>query len=148
MKKSQIKIDRANETLVMTKAFYNKTTVYNSKEYKELEKAMKDTGYTEIEFSSAGKKTYAGLNLPLMKAYIPTQANAEDNMAHLNEMEEAGDAFPTMKKWFLKTYKGFSVAQAKQEISSHRIEEAGTKARVKVSAAKPEPINFPKASNE
>ena len=92
------------------------------------------------------KKTYAGLNLNLMRAYVPTQENAEERMAELDEFETKNTSFPTIKSWFLDTYKDFSVEEAKRAISQNKITNVKKAAVIKLKSKKT--VDFAKAGNQ
>ena len=62
------------------------------------------------------KKTYKDLNTDLIKQYISLQENKEILQAQYKKAFELGK-FPTVRKWFLDTFKNFDVEEAKKEIS-------------------------------
>ena len=92
------------------------------------------------------KKTYAGLSRDLMRAYIPTQEHAEERMAELDEFEAKDTNFPTIKSWFLDTYKDFSVEEAKRAISKNKITNVKKAAVIKLKSKKT--VDFAKAGNQ
>ena len=109
MKKTHIKVDFENETLNMTKSFYNKARRIGSPEYKELREAMKENdGYSIEILSNENKKTYRSLTFDRMRDYIKTQPNSAENLATLDRViavaEAKGAKYPATKKWFLETF--------------------------------------------
>lgn len=92
------------------------------------------------------KETYAGLNIQLMREFIPTQENAEERMAEFEEFVEKNSSYPTIKSWFIETYKGFTVEKAKKAITAHEIKSVKKAVVIKLNAKKT--VDFAKASNQ
>ena len=111
-------VDLIEQTIVITKAFYNKACVFGSEEYKALRAAKMENPTFEIVVKKANdKKTYNGLNFDRMADYIKTQPNSKQR---LNEFEEVkkiaaakGGKYPLTKKWFLDTYPEYKESDIK-----------------------------------
>lgn len=77
------------------------------------------------------KQTYEGLTRDLMKDYIEMKKN-EVLLAEFKQMIEDKTPYPTMKSWFLETYKGFNVKKAKSELAKHELAAKKEKVRTTV----------------
>ena len=137
-------IDFANKSIVGTAASFKKAGLGSGDVYNELmaliEKHPTFACKEKKQQSRSPKKkvTYAGLDFTLMKEYISIQENSESLMAEYDEVikeaEEAHSKYPLTKKWFLETFKGFTVEMAKKEISTYKIATAKATAKVKIKA--------------
>ena len=83
------------------------------------------------------KKTYAGLTLDLMKQYINTQNDGEQRMEEFNSFIKENKKYALIKKWFLQTYKGFSVEEAKRVISDCIIDDVVAKVNMTITDGAP-----------
>ena len=107
-KRNNIIVNHEDNTLIISKAFYKKASVFGSTEYYELRKAkMENEGYS-IEFKTFDKKTYHGLSFKTMEEYIKTQPDSENRLMEFEAVKEIaeikGSKYPLTKKWFLMTY--------------------------------------------
>ena len=106
--KSNIIVDAIGNTITVSKSFYKRASVYGSAEYAELRKAMLENPSFHIEFKSSEKKTYSGLSLARMEAYIKTQNNSKERLIEFEAIKTTskarGGKYPMTKKWFFKTY--------------------------------------------
>ena len=113
-------VNHVDETIVASKTTLKKAGNPNSKECKELMKLKKlYPTYAVVEKDikkPTNKKTYKDLNADLIKQYISLQENKELLQAQYEKAFELGK-FPTVRKWFLDTFKNFDVEEAKKEIS-------------------------------
>ena len=117
--------DHINKTIVGSKTNIKKASKYNSPEYKELVRLMAehpDYGIVEKEIRiNSSKRTYQGLTLSLMEQFISVQPNQEDMLKAYHDVlvksEAQGHKYTLTKKWFLKKYPKFNVAEAKKQIN-------------------------------
>lgn len=135
MKKTNanIRINRENETLEVSKTFYKRASVFGTPECQALAKAQKMCPTFSVAIKSSAKKSYSGLNYRLMEAYIAIQKNADVLKADYeavrrNAEEEYESIYPIVKKWFLGEFasdgKTFDVRKAKAEIAQAFINDA------------------------
>ena len=114
-----IKINEANRTIEVTKAFANKASKFGSDEYKMLKEARNDFPTFRVVTKSAGKRkgTFKGLTITYMKEYI--EKHDSENMKDFcilcgrNENWEIVDlarmvTYGEIKAWFLKKYPEFN----------------------------------------
>ena len=114
-----IKINEANRTIEVTKAFANKASKFGSDEYKMLKEARNDFPTFKVVTKSAGKRkgTFKGLTITYMKEYI--EKHDSENMKDFcilcgrNENWEIVDlarmvTYGEIKSWFLKKYPEFN----------------------------------------
>ena len=117
-----IKINEANRTIEVTKAFANKASKFGSDEYKMLKEARNDFPTFRVVTKSAGKRkgTFKGLTITYMKDYIEKHdTENKENMKDFcilcgrNENWEIVDlarmvTYGEIKAWFLKKYPVFN----------------------------------------
>ena len=122
--KSLFGVSFEEKTIIATKTTLKKASTPNSPEYKMLMKLMKQhPTYSVVQKDvkkSNNKKTYSGLTNELMEAYISIQTENKALMTQFEKANEIGN-FPLIRKWFLKTFEGFDVDEAKEEIAASRI---------------------------
>lgn len=110
--------DWLNDTLVVSKSFYKKASVFGSAEYYELRQAMSENPGCTIAFKTIEKKTYGGLTFGVMKAYIESQPNSEKQLKVFEAVQRIaelkGSKYPLTKKWFLKSYPSFKENDIKE----------------------------------
>ena len=115
MKKMNITINPFNETITVSKAFYNKALKYGTAEYKALNKALKENKGYELMFKTYDKESYHGLTFKRMEAYIMTQPNSKENMIAYSKVKEVaetkGSSYPLTKKWFLETFPNYKLSE-------------------------------------
>ena len=111
--KNNVRINHADNSIVITKAFSQKASKYGSEEYKLLKTIREDyVGYTIVVNHST--KRSSGINnikLADMEAYIKKHDKDGNLLATFNGMvnEERGENlkrtnFFKIKKWFFETY--------------------------------------------
>ena len=139
-------IDFSKKTITATKATLKRASVFNSPEYKELMELVNqlpDFAIVEKKVKkSEGKKTYEGLNKELMKQYISIQDNAEELERQFAKAAELGK-FPLVRKWFLNTFEGFDMDEAKEAIDQAllaKVSETSAESKCEV-------VAMPKAEN-
>lgn len=111
-----ININFVEEIIVMNSAFAKKAKQANSPEYKELIKVRKEFPTYQLKTRTikrnANKECYKGLTYDYMKEYITAHPRAKENMIIFEEMIFQSKAhtikYPTIKKWFFKTYPEFA----------------------------------------
>ena len=117
-----IKINKANRTIEVTKAFANKASKFGSDEYKMLKEACNDFPTFRVVTKSAGKRkgTFKGLTITYMKDYIEKHdTENKENMKDFcilcgrNENWEIVDlarmvTYGEIRSWFLKKYPVFN----------------------------------------
>ncbi len=117
-----IKINEANRTIEVTKAFANKASKFGSDEYNMLKEARNDFPTFRVVTKSAGKRkgTFKGLTITYMKDYIEKHdTENKENMKDFcilcgrNENWEIVDlarmvTYGEIKAWFLKKYPVFN----------------------------------------
>lgn len=123
MKKSNICVDIIEETIIVTKAFYKKASIYGTKEYHELRAAMRENSGFTITFKVSDKCTYHNLTFEVMEAYILTQPDRENRLIEFEAVKKLAEAkggkYPYTKKWFLETYTDYK----ESGVSVNEIEE-------------------------
>ena len=112
-----ITVSARTNSLVLTKSFAAKATIFGSDEYKMLQEARRDyPGYkVTVGKTKEAKNIYAGLDYDYMEKYIKT--HDDDKQSIMNEylmlrgksddaLEiQAGSAsFLEIRSWFLKTF--------------------------------------------
>ena len=111
MKKSNITVNRMENTIEVSKAFYNKACKYGTPEYEMLTEATAQNPTFKIVFKAAKKKTYGGLTLERMQGYILTQPDSEKRLEEFKMIQEVAEAkgakYPLTKKWFFATFKDY-----------------------------------------
>ena len=112
--KTNITINAIEKTITVSKAFYNKASKYGTDEYSKLRSAIQENPEFKIVFKTIEKKTYGGLTFEVMEAYIKTQKDSETTLKEFAAVktiaETKGSKYPLTKKWFLKTFPAFKVA--------------------------------------
>lgn len=116
---NNIRINEANKTIEVTKAFYKEASNFGTDEYKMLKEARTDFPTFKVIAKSAGKKngTFKGLTINYMKTYI--KDHEPDNMKDFNilcGLDENGEkvelaataTYGEIKSWFLKKYPVFN----------------------------------------
>ena len=116
-----IQINHKNNTIEMTKKFYNESCKYGTDEYKTLQEVRRDyPGYTPVvaKNKKSGedmRDVFNGLNFEYMELYI-TKHDDKDNsiMAEFKMMRAEDDAskavgaksesYLTIREWFLDKY--------------------------------------------
>ena len=118
---TNIQINHKNNTIEMTKKFYNESCKYGTDEYKTLQEVRHDyPGYTPVvtKNKKSGNDTldiFKGLNFEYMELYIMKHDDEEQSiMAEFKMMRAEDDAskavgaksesFLTIREWFLDKY--------------------------------------------
>ena len=148
--KNYFSVDFFNKSIIGTKASFNKASKGEGAHYEELSRLM--TAHPDFklvvkeqEHSKAKKQTYEGLDFDLMKRYISIQNNAEELLTKYEDIKafakEAGlSVYPITKKWFLETFEGFDVKDAKKEINKANYGSVIAKVSVKPKQSNPAEI--------
>ena len=118
---TSIQINHKNNTIEMTKKFYNESCKFGTDEYKMLQEVRRDyPGYTPVVAKSKKSSNdmldvFKGLNLEYMELYIMKHDDEEKSvMAEFKMMRAEDDAskavgakaesFLTIREWFLDKY--------------------------------------------
>ena len=114
---TNITISARNHSLVLTKSFAAKASIFGTDEYKMLQEARRDyPGYkVTVGKTKEAKNIYAGLDYAYMEKYIAAHDDAEKSiMAEYLDLRgksddaleiQAGSAsFLEIRSWFLKTF--------------------------------------------
>ena len=133
----EIRIDRDNNRIVMTKAFANKADDPTTREFRLLQEVMgtyptfKVVNHTIKK--NPHKECYKGLTYDYMREFIRTheaKANVESVLAELEDLifiskgHSNGYRYPTIKKWFLEKYPNFAEFGAElSEAKEHKTVE-------------------------
>lgn len=117
-----IRIDRVNNVVIMTRKFAEKADDPRTEEFRLLQEVK--AAYPNIEVKNhtikknPHKECYKGLTYDYMRDYIKTHETEENVEGALAELEELifiskchsdGYRYPTIKKWFLEKYKDVAV---------------------------------------
>lgn len=119
---TNIKINEANRTIEVTKAFYKEASKFGTEEYKMLKEARNDFPTFRVVTKNAGKRngTFKGLTIKYMKEYIEKHDTENKEimkdfciLCGRNEKWEIVDLAGTatygeIKAWFLKKYPVFN----------------------------------------
>lgn len=119
--KSNIYINREDNTIEITKAFYNRACQFGTPEFEELNRAIKQFPEFTIAFKSAKKKTYNGLTIKKMAAYIETleDKDLEAKFEAVQKVAESRKAlYPLTKQWFLNTFKNITMKDIEEAIKA------------------------------
>ena len=128
--KTYFTLDFAAKTITGTKATFARAGKGTGAEYNELvAKMAAHPGFTLVEKaqkSKSTKETYDGLKFDFMERYISIQINKDDLMARYEEAKimaksHGTKTYPLVKKWFLETFKEFTMEKAKKEIEAYYI---------------------------
>ena len=140
--KNAFAVNFFTKTITGTKAAFNKASKGEGSHYEELTRLMAQhpefkLDIKEPKIQKEKKETYEGLTFDLMKAFIEIQANSKELMKDYEDVKQfAKDAkmsiYPITKKWFLKTFEGFSVKMAKKAIYEAKATAVVAKVSVKV----------------
>ena len=141
--------DHFNKKIVGSELNFKKSGVPGSAQYNALMEAM--AAHTNYALSAVApkkeKQTYKGLNTDLIREYVEIKGT-EVQKAELAEMIGNGEAYPTMKSWFLDDFKvGFTVEKAKREIAYRKLnaKKKAVRAAVRVRVAPAAVIEMPDA---
>ena len=124
---SGIRIDCDRELIIMNSAFAKKARIFDSAEYKALERAVKTfPSYkvtTKTIKKNPNKERYKGLTYDYMREHIIRFSKDTQNLQILEEMIFESKAhsikYPTIKKWFLENYPDFAnYGTAKTQIAA------------------------------
>ena len=113
----EIRIDRENNRIVMTRKFAKKADDPTTTEFRLLQEVMATYPTFSVDNhtikKNPNKECYKGLTYDYMRDYIKTheaKANVESALAELEDMifiskcHSKGYRYPTIKKWFLEQY--------------------------------------------
>ena len=152
-KKFAFTFDHVNKKIVGTDINFQKSGIPGSKEEKELMariEARPTYTFAVIETEKKpAKKTYAGLTMEVMEAYLAVYQGelANEIRTEFAKMKVKHNkkemSYPTIKSWFLDLFPHFNVNKAKKAIQDHKLMEAKAPHQVvKVS------ISIPKSANQ
>lgn len=139
MNTARFTIDFFNNSIIGTKASFNKASKGKGAEYEEL--ASKISAHPDFKLvikeqkhkTTKKKRTYDGLNFSFMRSYILTCDNADALLKDYEEVKKIAKAsgtksYPLTKQWFLREFgteeKPFDMDCAREAISAYRIEQA------------------------
>ena len=148
-------LDVFKKTISGTKASFDKASKGEGPIYEELARKMAahpdyKLVIKEQKIKKEKKQTYEGLDFDLMKRYISIQDNAEELLAKYEGIKKfAKDSglsvYPITKKWFLETFEGFDVKEAKKEIN--KANYAYVVSRVSVKSKQSNPVEIKAVAN-
>lgn len=119
--KKNIIINREANTIEITKAFYNKACQFGTPEFEELNRAIQQFPEYKITYRNAKKKTYNGLTIQKMAAYIETLED-KDLVAKFEAVQKVAEArkalYPLTKQWFLKTFENITMKEIEDAIKA------------------------------
>lgn len=117
--KKNIIINREAKAIEITKAFYNKACQFGTQEFEELNRAVKEFPEYQLTFRNSKKRTYNGLTIQKMTAYIETLGD-EQVLAKFEAVQKVAEArkalYPLTKQWFLNTFKGITMKEIEAAI--------------------------------
>ena len=105
-----LKINRANNTIVMDRAFAKASEIVGSAEYNMLQTARRDyPAFTVVQRTikrNPNKESYKGLTYEYIENYI--ESHCSEKLAEYREMRLLAEChsvrYPEIKKWFLKAF--------------------------------------------
>ena len=137
-----ITLNRKNNTIEVTKKFYEAASKYNSEEELLLREAQKNNpGFKVVVATRKTKSTYKGLDYEFMTTYIKAHDDAEKSkMATFLEMRALTaeaimmDAVPadylTVKEWFLREFPEIEAFHDKRKQMLANIEKKNEEKRL------------------
>lgn len=111
-----IKIDHVNETIIMTKKYYDAACCLNSPEYKELMIARRENPTFKMEVrtitKASNKNTYLNLTVENMRFFVAnskiSEQPVEERLTEFDSIAALSKIYPSpysyIKSWFLKNY--------------------------------------------
>ena len=158
-KKFAFTFDHVNKKIVGTDINFQKSGIPGSKEEKELMariEARPTYTFAVIETEKKpAKKTYAGLTMEVMEAYLAVYQGELANEMRVEfakmkvKMEKKEMTYPTNKSWFLDLFPHFNVNKAKKAIQDHKLKEAKAPHKViKVAISVSQPADQRAAGHE
>ncbi len=115
--KNELRIDFANEKIIMSRSFAKKCSDTKSSEYTHLQSVRRDYPNYEVVLrqikKNPNKRVYKGLTYEYMRDYIILHTEPENEREALAEFEELllisrcqsqALRYPTIKNWFLNKY--------------------------------------------
>lgn len=104
-----------NKTIIGSKAAIARANKGINPEYNELTSMLAEhPNFSVVEKNikkNDDKKTYSGLTIETMKAYIKTLDNSRSKLIEFEAIQVVAEAkgakYPLTKKWFLNTYPEF-----------------------------------------
>jgi hypothetical protein len=113
----EIRIDRDNNRIVMTRKFAKKADDPHTREFRLLQEVMETYPSFRVENhtirKNPNKECYRGLTYNYMRDYIrnnEAEANVEcalselEHLIEISQCHSSGYRYPTIKKWFLEKY--------------------------------------------
>ena len=106
---TNVRISHENNTIVITKAFAKKASVYGTPAYKELAEAKRDNPNFKIIVKANNKSVTSAnkITLSMMENYIAKHDETGEIMAKFNSLRHENlqkTSFFQIKKWFFETY--------------------------------------------
>ena len=101
-----MKINHANQTIEMSRAYAKAAGILDSAEYKELNRVRKEFPEYEIVVRATKSKrtSFKGMDLEFMTDYISAHENAEENLAKFNKLVDKKLCYGELKQWFVSNY--------------------------------------------
>lgn len=158
-KKFAFTYDHVNKKIVGTDINFQKSGIPGSKEEKELMariEARPTYTFAVIETEKKpAKKTYAGLTMEVMEAYLAIYEGELAKEMRVEfakmkvKMEKKEMTYPTIKSWFLDLFPHFNVNKAKADIKAKKLEAAKAPHKViKVAISIPQSADQRSAGND
>lgn len=108
------KFDHVNCRIVVTRDFHQSANLFDSEEFKTLQKLRKALPNYSVELTPTHRKTSAKSHIKLaqMIRYIEKQSNAESILADLEKVRYPADCnnpapFSVVKKWFFTRFPNY-----------------------------------------
>ena len=108
------KFDHINARIIITREFHKKANVFESDEYKTLQKLRKALPDYTVTFTAPHRKTSAKSHMTLerMIRYIEKQPDSETIMVDLNKVRFPENCavpapFSVVKQWFFKRFPNY-----------------------------------------
>ena len=154
-KKFAFTFDHVNKKIVGKDIDFQKAGIPGSALEKELNARMEarpSYGFTVIPTEKKpAKKTYAGLTMEVMEAYLAIYEGelAVEMRAKFAEMKGKKEKYPVIKSWFIDLFPQFNVNKAKAAIKANNLEKKKAPYKVvKVSISVPQPADQRTAGQE
>ena len=108
------KFDHINRRVIITREFNKKANVFDSNEYKTLQKLRRELPDYTVDFAAPHRKTSqkSHMTLARMLAYIERQPDKDAILADLEMVRYPKDSiyaapFPVVKEWFFTRFPNY-----------------------------------------